>query len=69
MFQKFFDYKEIEEKEAGEGSKAEKLTKFLLEKQQEGNRNRERGEERKVKLNDLIAKKKEKKQEEVENKN
>ena len=66
MFQKFFDYKEIEEKEAGEGSKAEKLTKFLFEKQ-EGNR--EKAEERKVKLNDLIAKKKEKKQEEVENKN
>ena len=57
-FQKSFDYKEIEEKEAGEGSKAEKLTKFLLEKQ-EGDK--ERGGQKKYKLEDLIAKKKEKK--------
>ena len=53
-FQKSLDYKEIEEKEAKEESKAQKATKFLLEQ--------EEGGQKKYNMNDLVAKRKEKKQ-------
>ena len=56
--QRSIDYKEIEEKEAGGDSKMEKLTKFLMEEQNKG-----KGGQKKVSLEDLIAKKKAKKKE------
>ena len=54
-FQKSLDYKEIEEKEAKEESKAQKVTKFLLEN--------EEGGQKKYNMNDLVAKRKETKKE------
>ena len=52
--EKVLDYRDIAKKEGGDGSKAERLTKFLLESQ-------EKSGQKKFKLDDLIAKKKEKK--------
>ena len=57
--QRSIDYKEIEEKEAGGESKMEKITKFLMEDPKKQGK----GGQKKLSLEDLIAKKKQKKKE------
>ena len=66
-FQKNIDYREIEQKEAGSGSKSEKLNKFLLEKE-EGKQDDKKGQKRYT-LTDLARKKKKEATQEVDKKN
>ena len=71
-FRKKVDYKEIEDKEAASGSKAEKLAKFLLEKEESEREKDENKGQKKYTLTDLARKRNKKKKEateEVEKKN
>ena len=55
-FQKSIGYKEIEKKESESGRKAERIGKFLLEKE-EGEQDENKGQKR-YKLSDKVGKKK-----------